>query len=108
MSRKLDFASEVRRLVTEREVLILPDHFLGAYVRRETGRDNLRVWMGECHVHAGISPQELRLKAAAQPGAPLFIHPECGCATRALWHTKCSWSRISRTGRGGLSKRCSR
>jgi quinolinate synthase len=41
--------------------------------------------MGECHVHAGISPQELRRKAAAQPDAPLFIHPECGCATPALW-----------------------
>ena len=68
-----------------REVLFLPDQFLGAHVRRETGRDNVHVWMGECHVHAGISPQELRRKAAAQPDAPLFIHPECGCATPALW-----------------------
>ena len=68
-----------------REVLFLPDQFLGAHVRRETGRGNVRVWMGECHVHAGISPQELRRKAAAQPDAPLFIHPECGCATAALW-----------------------
>jgi quinolinate synthase len=68
-----------------REVLFLPDQFLGAHVRRETGRDNVHVWMGECHVHAGISPQELRRKAAARPGAPLFIHPECGCATPALW-----------------------
>jgi len=32
-----------------------------------------------------ISPDELRRKAEAQPDAPLFIHPECGCATPALW-----------------------
>jgi len=75
----------VSAIPSEREVLFLPDQFLGAHVRRETGRDNVHVWMGECHVHAGISPQELRRKAAAQPDAPLFIHPECGCATPALW-----------------------
>jgi quinolinate synthase len=75
----------VSAIPAEREVLFLPDQFLGAHVRRETGRDNVHVWMGECHVHAGISPQELRRKAAARPDAPLFIHPECGCATPALW-----------------------
>src|SRR5438552_7842941 len=75
----------VAAIPAEREVLFLPDQFLGAHVRRETGRDNVHVWMGECHVHAGISPQELRRKAAAQPDAQLFIHPECGCATPALW-----------------------
>jgi quinolinate synthase len=41
--------------------------------------------MGECHVHAGISAADLRRKAAESPDAPLFIHPECGCATPALW-----------------------
>jgi quinolinate synthase len=71
-----------------REVLFLPDQFLGAYVQRVTGRQNLHVWMGECHVHAGISPAELRRKATADPRAELFIHPECGCSTAALWQTQ--------------------
>ncbi|HWG16092.1 MAG TPA: quinolinate synthase NadA [Streptosporangiaceae bacterium] len=71
-----------------REVLFLPDQFLGAYVQRVTGRPNLHVWMGECHVHAGISPAELRRKATADPRAELFIHPECGCSTAALWQTQ--------------------
>jgi quinolinate synthase len=71
-----------------REVLFLPDQFLGAYVQRVTGRANLHVWMGECHVHAGISPAELRRKAASTPDAELFIHPECGCSTAALWQTQ--------------------
>jgi quinolinate synthase len=75
----------VESIPPDREVLFLPDQFLGAHVRRETGRVNLHVWLGECHVHAGISPAELRRKAAADTGAELFVHPECGCSTAALW-----------------------
>jgi quinolinate synthase len=68
-----------------REVLFLPDQFLGAHVQRETGRDDMHIWMGECHVHAGISPADLRDAVAADPDAGLYIHPECGCTTSALW-----------------------
>jgi quinolinate synthase len=78
-------AEIVSAIPADREVLFLPDQFLGAHVQRVTGRDNIRVWLGECHVHAGISPAELRRKAEAEPGAELFIHPECGCSTAALW-----------------------
>jgi quinolinate synthase len=80
-------AEIVAAIPAEREVLFLPDQFLGAHVRRVTGRENLHVWAGECHVHAGISPQALRDMAAANPEAELFVHPECGCGTSALWQT---------------------
>lgn len=69
----------------EREVLFCPDQFLGAHVRRETGRTNMHIWAGECHVHAGINGQELSDQAHANPDAELFVHPECGCATSALY-----------------------
>jgi len=69
----------------DREVLFLPDQFLGAHVQRMTQRTNMHIWMGECHVHAGISAVDLREKANASPDSDLFIHPECGCATPALW-----------------------
>jgi len=75
----------VGALPAGQEVLFLPDQFLGAHVRRATGRDNIHVWLGECHVHAGISPGDLRARAEAEPEAELFIHPECGCSTAALW-----------------------
>jgi Quinolinate synthetase A protein/Fumarate reductase flavoprotein C-term len=78
-------AQVVASVPADREVLFLPDQFLGAYVRRVTGRANMRIWLGECHVHAGISPADLRRKANADGGAELFIHPECGCSTAALW-----------------------
>src|SRR5215831_7360482 len=80
-------AEIVSAIPAEREVLFLPDQFLGAHVRRVTGRENLHVWLGECHVHAGISPDGLRQKAAANPDAELYVHPECGCGTSALWQT---------------------
>ena len=69
----------------DREVLFLPDQFLGAHVRRELGRENMHVWAGECHVHAGINGAQLTAQAQADPDAELFVHPECGCATSALY-----------------------
>ncbi|GAB3418038.1 quinolinate synthase [Flindersiella endophytica] len=75
----------VASVPADREVLFLPDMFLGAHVRRVTGRENLHVWAGECHVHAGINGAELSAKATASPDAELFVHPECGCATSALY-----------------------
>ncbi|HNP57897.1 MAG TPA: quinolinate synthase NadA [Gordonia sp. (in: high G+C Gram-positive bacteria)] len=69
----------------DRDVLFLPDQFLGAHVKRQTGRDNIHIWAGECHVHAGINGDELAEQAESHPDADLFIHPECGCATSALY-----------------------
>ncbi|MDG3012046.1 quinolinate synthase NadA [Rhodococcus sp. D2-41] len=69
----------------DREVLFLPDQFLGAHVKRVTGRENMHIWAGECHVHAGINGDELTARAKAHPDADLFVHPECGCATSALY-----------------------
>jgi quinolinate synthase len=75
----------VESIAADREVLFLPDQFLGAHVQRVTGRQNMRIWMGECHVHAGISPTDLRASVESNPDAELLVHPECGCATSALW-----------------------
>ncbi len=90
-------AEVVSAIPADREVLFLPDQFLGAHVKRVTGRSNLRVWAGECHVHAGISPQALREMAAARPEAELYVHPECGCGTSALWQASAGDLPSSRT-----------
>ena len=71
----------VNAIDADREILFLPDMFLGAHVRRLSGRTNMHVWMGECHVHAGIDPEHINLTRAQHPGAEFLIHPECGCAT---------------------------
>src|SRR3954451_2748112 len=65
------------------EILFGPDMFLGAYVEKQTGR-KLNVWMGECHVHAGIRPSDIAEVRAENPGADFLIHPECGCSTSVM------------------------
>jgi len=75
----------VHSIPRDTEVLFCPDQFLGAHVQRETGRDNMHIWMGECHVHAGITSTDLRAIVEAEPEAELYIHPECGCATSAMY-----------------------
>ena len=75
----------VNSIPADREVLFCPDQFLGAHVRRMTGRKNLHIWAGECHVHAGINGDELAAQARSHPDAELYVHPECGCATSALY-----------------------
>ena len=77
-------AEIVASVPADREVLFLPDMFLGAHVQRVTGRP-MTIWMGECHVHAGIDPEHLDAQRAAHPGAELLIHPECGCTTSMLY-----------------------
>ncbi len=65
------------------EILFGPDMFLGAYVEKTLGR-SMHVWDGECHVHAGIRPDDIAAVRAAHPGADFLIHPECGCSTSVM------------------------
>src|SRR5437764_4768426 len=74
----------VNSIAADKQILFLPDMFLGAHVRRMTKRENIVVWMGECHVHAGIDPENIRLQRQLHPDAEFLIHPECGCSTSVL------------------------
>jgi quinolinate synthase len=74
----------IRSIPPDKEILFCPDLFLGSYLERVTGR-KMHVWMGECHVHAGIRPEEIDAKRTRFPGAELLVHPECGCSSRYLW-----------------------
>jgi quinolinate synthase len=69
----------------DRGILFLPDMFLGAHVRRMRPDRNVEVWMGECHVHAGIDISALEAARAAHPRSEVLVHPECGCASRLLY-----------------------
>lgn len=68
-------------------VLFLPDVFLGNYLRRVTGRA-LDVWLGECHVHAGLTREMLAERRAQYPDAEFLVHPECGCVTSAMYYAE--------------------
>jgi quinolinate synthase len=74
----------VNAIPADTPILFCPDMFLGAHVKRLTGRENIHIWMGECHVHAGIDPEHIRLQRSLHPEAEFLIHPECGCSTSVL------------------------
>ena len=74
----------IEAIPKEKEILFLPDMFLGAYAEAKLGR-RLHIWMGECHVHAGIRPEEIDAVRRKYPDAKLLIHPECGCVTQCLY-----------------------
>lgn len=75
----------VRSIPEDKEILFLPDQFLGSFVKRETGRENMHIWMGECHVHAGIAPHQVEGVLTQHPEADLLVHPECGCSTSSMY-----------------------
>ena len=75
----------VKAIPSEKEILFLPDMFLGSYVAKMTGRKNMFIWAGECHVHAGIKPSDIDKKLESMNDAEFLIHPECSCTSPMLY-----------------------
>ena len=75
----------VNAIPENKEILFLPDMFLGSYVAKVTGRKNMHIWAGECHVHAGITPEDITKKLDSMKDAEFVIHPECSCTTPMLY-----------------------
>jgi quinolinate synthase len=73
----------IEAIPADREILFLPDMFLGIWLERVTGR-KLTIWLGECHVHAGIRPADIERWQDEAPDAELLVHPECGCASQCM------------------------
>ena len=75
----------VKAIPENKEILFLPDMFLGSYVAKMTGRKNMHIWAGECHVHAGITPEDVQEKLNSLQDAEFVIHPECSCTTPMMY-----------------------
>jgi quinolinate synthase len=67
----------VNSIPAEETVLFLPDRNLGAYVQRQTGRQNMKIWQGSCIVHATFPERRVLEAMAAHPEAVVIAHPEC-------------------------------
>jgi len=75
----------VRAIPENKEILFLPDMFLGSYVAKMTNRKNMFIWAGECHVHAGIRSQDVQEKLNQHVHSEFLVHPECGCTTSLMY-----------------------
>ena len=67
----------VNSIPADKPILFLPDINLGNYVKRQTGRENMRIWQGACIVHATFPARRLSQARAQYPGALVAAHPEC-------------------------------
>jgi quinolinate synthase len=100
-------AKVVESIPEDKEILFGPDMFLGAHVERTTGR-KMHIWMGECHVHAGIDPGDIDKTVRDYPEAEIQIHPECGCSSQAMYLLSTGDLPAERTfvlGTGGMVRR---
>ena len=75
----------VKAIPDDKDILFLPDMFLGSYVAKMTGRKNMHIWAGECHVHAGITPEDVTKKLNSMKNTEFLIHPECSCTTPLMY-----------------------
>ncbi|MCU1260816.1 MAG: quinolinate synthetase [Bryobacterales bacterium] len=67
----------VNSIPAHKTVLFLPDRNLGAYVQRQTGRANMKIWQGSCIVHATFPQRRLLEAMKTHPEAVVIAHPEC-------------------------------
>jgi quinolinate synthase len=74
----------VNSIPPEKTVLFLPDSNLGAYVQRETGRKNMKIWQGTCIVHATFPARRVMDAREQHPEAKIAAHPECPQAVLAM------------------------
>jgi quinolinate synthase len=79
-------AKVVEAIPKEKPILFLPDMFLGAYVAEVTKRKNIKIWPGECHVHAGIRSEDINTMLRNYKDAEFLVHPECSCTSSTLYH----------------------
>jgi len=76
----------VNSIPEDREILFLPDLFLGSYVAETTKRKNMYIWPGECHVHAGIKAEDINKMLGSFRNADFLVHPECSCTSSVIYH----------------------
>ena len=74
----------IESIPTNKEILFLPDLFLGAYIEKMTGR-KMHIWPGECHVHAQLTAEKVNNIRGEYPNADFLIHPECGCVSNVMY-----------------------
>ncbi len=74
----------VRAIPEDKEILFVPDYFLGTFVKEQTGRKSIELWKGYCPTHVMIQSQDIEALRKEYPDAEFLMHPECGCLTKSM------------------------
>ncbi len=67
----------VNSLPEDEKIIFAPDRNLGNYIKSMTGREDMVVWDGACHVHEEFSLERILELKRENPDAKIIAHPEC-------------------------------
>ncbi len=67
----------IKSIPEGRQIIFAPDRNLGSYLQRQTGRQNMILWDGACHVHEEFSLEGILELKSEHPDAKILAHPEC-------------------------------
>lgn len=67
----------VNSLPKDEKIIFAPDRNLGSYIKSQTGRENMLIWDGACHVHEEFSLERILALKKENPEAKIIAHPEC-------------------------------
>ena len=67
----------VESIPADQPIIFAPDRNLGSYIQKLTGRENMVLWNGACHVHEEFSLEKILQLKAEHPAAKVVVHPEC-------------------------------
>ncbi len=70
-------AVKIVKALGDQKIVFAPDRYLGAYVKKQAGRDDIVLWQGTCMVHEAFSERRLLELMAQHPDAEVIAHPEC-------------------------------
>jgi quinolinate synthase len=73
----------ILHLPEDKEILFVPDYYLGSYVKAKTKR-KIHLWKGYCPAHMAILPEQVERLMDDHPEAEFLMHPECGCTTKQM------------------------
>lgn len=67
----------IESIPPEQGIIFAPDRNLGVYLQKLTGRTNMILWDGACHVHEEFSLAKILELKKLYPKAKVVAHPEC-------------------------------
>ena len=74
----------VKSIPADQPIIFAPDRNLGSYIQKLTGRENMVLWNGACHVHEEFSLEKILELKEQHPAAKVVVHPECKAVVAAV------------------------
>jgi quinolinate synthase len=96
-------AVKVVEKLMDKEIIFIPDKYLGDYVSRQTGK-KMVLFNGFCPIHVRILPEHISKARQQHPKAAVVVHPECSPEVAAMADKVASTGGMMQFVKGSSSK----